>query len=801
MLKITLNALNGFLYCAISDPRSVPSLASAPGSTGRIANVGIVTTDLKRKASEMASPAPTEAEELAALNKALTALGFTDDVKLERFLHVLMPRVIDQMASKHESTKRKVLEILSHVNKRLKAVPAMPLPLEDLTALYINEERPPTVRNFALIYVEQAHARAAPEARAAQILPLLKGISARPRQAADIICRLAITALAVPEKQVRTAVDDMEFMTNANDRAVFLRHALLYLMYQPNTVGHAPVAAPAPSPAEQAMRGVANVAGVPAPPTNNATESTAAPPQPPAAPPGMSPSSVERILGPNAPALSIKDLATRKLALLEFFHRAKDSTLPPAEALMHYLVAACDADHETSRRGEELLRRRCVWDTNRPTVDLEDGAIVTKLYRAFLGDPENVPVESRTIPASPALKLRLASLMCRSVAAANAFPYTVQAIFTGLYGVGTNLRLKSAAMELAVWVLRHATDAQLRQAAPLLFGGMIKLLDGETKGAAASGGLAAGGVASLRGFCYQALGQLATRQPSLVVGTPDLAARVFGALATEPEAVRPSVQDAARSLASAYKGCGGGVAMAIEGLLLSSIDASAQSGAAVTAAEAGGVGARRLVAAQWARDLFPFSHAPARYLCVVACGDGVTCEGFGGEGTGKKSWFYFNNWDIRAEYYFVTHARRISGSWVQYAGYFHSDGSNWRHLATFEVNTGGADWDLNGLYSFVEQWSPQDTDERRSALYGPSFVSDYGSADGGGAGCPSFYQMPSATYQHGTLENHMHVNAWAEAGAVGIQVSTEIESAVARACARAGAPTRAPTRARARPCT
>ena len=96
----------------------------------------------------MASPAPTEAEELAALNKALTALGFTDDVKLERFLHVLMPRVIDQMASKHESTKRKVLEILSHVNKRLKAVPAMPLPLEDLTALYVNEERPPTAVSY-----------------------------------------------------------------------------------------------------------------------------------------------------------------------------------------------------------------------------------------------------------------------------------------------------------------------------------------------------------------------------------------------------------------------------------------------------------------------------------------------------------------------------------------------------------------------------------------------------------------------------------------------------------------------------
>ena len=157
---------------------------------------------------------------------------------------------------------------------------------------------------------------------------------------------------------------------------------------------------------------------------------------------------------------------------------------------------------------------------------------------------------------------------------------------------------------------------------------------------------------------------------------------------------------------------------------------------------------------------------------VVTCGDGVTCEGFGGEGTGKKSWFYFNDWGTRTDYYFVTHARRVSTTRVQYAGYFHSGISGWRHLATFEVNTGGADWDLNGLYSFVEQWSSQESDQRRSALYGPAFVSDYTSA----AGCPSFSQVPSATFSHGTLENHMHVNAWTEAGAVGIQVSTEAQT-------------------------
>ena len=592
----------------------------------------------------MASSTPTEAEEVAALDKALTALGFTDDAKLERVLHVLMPRVVDQMGSAHASTKKKVLELLSHVNKRLKAHPSMPLPLADLTALCANPEKSAMVRNFALVYVERAHERATPEDRALRVLPLLRGVARRPEQQRDVVLRLAVAALAVPEKHVATSVDDMPFLADAEDRAAFLAHALEYLMYQPNTAGVAPAPRPAPSPGEAALRGIANVAGV-ARPTNttaaaerdDGANDTAAAPSPP--PPGMSRSSVAKVLGPSNAAPSPRDLARKKLALLEFFHRASDATLPPPEMLMHYLIASCDADHDVSRRGEELLKRRCTWETNRPQVDLESDAIVAKLYRAFLGGAESVPEPSRALPASPAMKLRLVSLMCRSVSAANAFPSTVRTIFTCLYGQGTTTRLKASGMELAVWVLRHATDAQLEKAAPLLLDGMLKLLDGdqhkteEANAAARSPSAASNAIASsstgasaltsgavaLRGFCYQALGQLATRRRALVTGSADIAARVFAALVTEPEGARASVQDAARALATAYEGCGGGVAMAIEGLLLASIDADAASGAARIAG--GGEASQRLAAAQWARRLFPFAHVPARYLCVVAAGD------------------------------------------------------------------------------------------------------------------------------------------------------------------------------------
>ena len=621
-----------------------------------------MTPDLKRKRGEFSgelsgsamAPA-TEAEELAALDKALTALGFTDDAKLERVLHVLTPRVVEQMASAHASTKRKAMEILSHVNKRVAAQPSMKLPLEDLMSLYVDEqkrhENNPIVTNVALVYVERAFERADAKTRAAQIARALVGVSARSAPHREVIARAAVAALAVPEKELADEtntheVNAMAFLRDPEDRRAFLQHCLDYLLYQPNAAGLAP-AAPAPSPAAAAMRGVANVAGVVTEPPSAEGLGRVPPP------PGMSPASVARVLGPSAKPPATRELAAKKLALLHFFRRASDATVPPPELLMHYLVASCDADHEVSKLGDDLLRRRCVWDTNRPSVNLEDPKIAGSLYRAFLGGDPSAPEASRAAPASPAMKIKLVNLLCRSVTAANSFPLTVQTIFTCLYGEGTTTRLKAAGMELAVWVLRHATDAQLKQASPLLLSGMLKLLDAGAAGGAAgaSGGGAAAtaggegsapdggteasagaaastgasnvtaGVASLRGFCYQALGQLSARTPALVTGSADIAARVFGALASEPESVRASVQGAARALARAYKGCGGGVAMAIEGLLLSSIDASASGGSLLSAKSSGAENSRRLVAAQWARELFPFDHVPARYLCVVAAGD------------------------------------------------------------------------------------------------------------------------------------------------------------------------------------
>lgn len=62
---------------------------------------------------------------------------------------------------------------------------------------------------------------------------------------------------------------------------------------------------------------------------------------------------------------------------------------------------------------------------------------------------------------------------------------------------------------------------------------------------------------ALRGFTYQAIGQLAARAPALFRSDAAVAARFFGALSTERAGVRAALQEALSALATAHRGCSG----------------------------------------------------------------------------------------------------------------------------------------------------------------------------------------------------------------------------------------------------
>lgn len=75
-------------------------------------------------------------------------------------LQKLLVIVIGMLKSPHEATRRKILEILSHVNKRIKGQMAIKLPLAELQAMFLDSASPPMTRNFALVYCEMAFERA-----------------------------------------------------------------------------------------------------------------------------------------------------------------------------------------------------------------------------------------------------------------------------------------------------------------------------------------------------------------------------------------------------------------------------------------------------------------------------------------------------------------------------------------------------------------------------------------------------------------------------------------------------------------
>jgi len=140
---------------------------------------------------------------------------------------------------------------------------------------------------------------------------------------------------------------------------------------------------------------------------------------------------------------------------------------------------------------------------------------------------------------------------------------------------------------------------------------------------------------------------------------------------------------------------------------------------------------------------------------LVFCGEGVNCGDFGGEGTGRKSIRYIEGGTfpvVGEEYYFVTQAHLNEEiSKMEYTGYFYDNGT-WTLMSRLMVGAlPRKKWWFTNMHSFLEQWTNVDTTKDRAAMYGPCFVAD---TDG-----TSLEQIVSATFTHGTLENHEHVNA------------------------------------------
>lgn len=150
--------------------------------------------------------------------------------------------------------------------------------------------------------------------------------------------------------------------------------------------------------------------------------------------PGLAASDVDALTRGN-PALDSAALCRQKLALLALISAAGDS-VPPQACVLHLQAACCDSNGSVASAADTLLRKKCGLDSAKPDVDVEDRALLARVFTLLLGSngaggPAGAAAAAVgggavTQPASYPLQVRLLRMCCKSIAAANFFPQSLQ---------------------------------------------------------------------------------------------------------------------------------------------------------------------------------------------------------------------------------------------------------------------------------------------------------------------------------------------------------------------------------------
>lgn len=115
----------------------------------------------------------------------LFRLGTADsDDQLENAVLKFLTPVLLKITSPNETVRCKVMEILTHVNKRLKSRPAVQLPVESLLDQYQTTDST-FLHNFSIIYITMGFPRLTMEKQAELATKFLNCLEGKPESHQD----------------------------------------------------------------------------------------------------------------------------------------------------------------------------------------------------------------------------------------------------------------------------------------------------------------------------------------------------------------------------------------------------------------------------------------------------------------------------------------------------------------------------------------------------------------------------------------------------------------------------------------
>ncbi|XP_052750867.1 proteasome-associated protein ECM29 homolog [Galleria mellonella] len=366
--------------------------------------------------------------DLMLLDRVFLRLGNADtDDQLESCLTRFLPPVILKLSSPHEQVRTKVMELLVHVNKRVKCRADVQLPVQTLLQLYRDPTANSFIINFSIIYITMGFPRLPRDQQLSLAPSLLEALENKPQGHQDSLLMLVMPLLG----------DIKEANLNLKEK---------------------------PKVASLILKFATDVLLLPYRALPNAGESDFQ------VPPGMSMRTYKRIVDKNQ--LNPNQLEEMKLSIVNFI--SKD-IFNNNDILLTLIVSAADSRFSVANHANSPLIRV------NSSVDWSQPAVVAPLYSLYLGTwgGLKVPPDDRKVPACTRLRLKLIQYLNKATGPAIMFPHCVQVVFSSLFDPNTNSRLRNSALMFLLNVINGGDEAQLKKVATVFLQGLLKLIRSE----------------------------------------------------------------------------------------------------------------------------------------------------------------------------------------------------------------------------------------------------------------------------------------------------------------------------------
>lgn len=527
-------------------------------------------------ADNMAAAASAAQDEQNQLERVFLRLGHAEtDEQLQNIISKFLPPVLLKLSSTQEGVRKKVMELLVHLNKRIKSRPKIQLPVETLLVQYQDPSAVSFVTNFTIIYVKMGYPRLPVEKQCELAPTLLTAMEGKPQPQQDSLMHLLIPTLFHMKYPVEPLKAASPFNLAEKPKTVqllldFMLDVLLmpygYVLNEPQSRQNVPSG-------QSSSSGSSGGAGIPQPP------------------PGMSFYAAKRIIGDSP--WTAEQLEQCKLGIVKFIEAEQ---VPELEAVIHLVIASSDTRHSVATAADlELKSKQSLIDWNNPTI-------INKLYKVYLGD---IPLktkegavlkpELKRDPVSTRVKLKIVPHLLRSRQAAETFPANIQVVYDGLFGGNTNAKLRTLSLQFVHHICVICPDSKIKPLGPMLLNGLTKLINEYKEDS------------KLLSTAYSAVGKLSSRIPQLFTKDLALVQQFFEALSKEDPDTVLAIQEALSMMVGAYTSLEGAPRTLMEALVASNlIKPQVQV---------------RQVAVKFASTVFPPDHIPSRYLLLLAAGD------------------------------------------------------------------------------------------------------------------------------------------------------------------------------------